>query len=1620
MRNKNRWLAAALAIAVALGDCGGMTAFATDNALSHSSADHNTVGESNPLPDTDTLSEAGETGGSWETDRSVNIDGGGETDSSVNIDGAGETDSSVNIDGAGETDSSVEIDGARETDSSVDVDGAGETEKTDRTEKLPALHIGQISGKESLPSADDDTFIYDRPVSFETGENLILFVNYDLETAHAYKDAGALEWSILRGEKGMEPGSASLLDEEDDWDGFEAAHSSPYFTMEEMTDAESEYAGMMVLVPEALSSVVKENPNDVSEAAAENYDYYIRAAYYPETSDGKSETFYSAATVPFLPQNDDGADTGQTSDGSADAEEAVTAPAQDGLSVSGNSTAPENSVDAADSDLSGNTLPKDDVFPADKNSSEESKQDTVSENTGQTRTEETFSTISENSSVTGISMPAGSTVLSLEPEKADVMSVTLNKKETFTMQPENETQITATVIAEPSGAAIPPLLWESSVESVATVTAGENGTATITALAEGYAIITASCGGKTASVTVDVVPDAADSGSKLLDLSNEIRVAGFERESDKLVYTGQQVRQNLRVYYKENLLTEKTDYTLTYRNNTNAARWNTVNAPSVTITLRGQYQGSVTLYYTIKPLDISQIDIYAADSAKTPAYEQTVNYGKRINIPAPVLNFGKKRLALKRDFVCDYAPLTRELDGADYTKGDSYEPGAVYHYAVRGTGNFTGSFQMELVILDNDLKKKNFSTALVKLDKARYDYCGTPLSKTDVKIETLRISNVTLDAGLYDYEVCASGIEGASLTVFPTDTGRDAGYRGCKKISLRLAGDRKINGAVFGANWKDEITFSQQTADKNGGIFQEKTDLLRFGSDTLVEGTDYTVKYGNAKNVGNVAVTFKGIGRYTGAVTKRYRITPNSDSRNLTIVWGDNVTENADGSLAIPYQKNGAAPEFYIRDENYTVLNSRTDYTVQLKDNRKPTAETQKDMTCTIRGKGNYKGYEQVVALTVTKADISKASLTVPDKQFNARPNTWKANVTVTDTNGKRLAARTDYIRDIEYHYDGMDPKNPNAVPPVGTTVTVRITGTGFYEGTLTGTYRIYDRMNDIGRLRIDIDPQTYTGGEIRLRKSDVHIYANAADQRAKKELAEKDACFEILESTYINNVRTGTARVTLHGTGSYGGTRTCSFRIQKKVYAVNRVKGIRLDKTSHKFSLASNEDQRKLTAILTPETTAQPLTNATVIWTSSNSKVATVEPVSADMGGSPQNGFASSAIIRAQSTGTVTITAATQDGNRKASCKLTIGVSFFTQAGQTISGKVGGTYQLTLDGNVNQEILADSVTFESDNPNAVSVSDRGLLTMKRVGAAAIKVYIGSKDNMSLCHVIVEGDTANPGNNPKALIYRQEPGCADDTEKINDLLWIWEHDPGKYDYMYLPDGVYHIDVTDGIVLRDNQTFIMSPGAQLVAIGNDRANSQIIWAFGRKNVVISGGRLVGERSSHTGSSGEWGHGINIAGCTNVHIQDVEISECWGDGIYLGLYDGWDLAGNRKRFYSSGITITSCNLHHNRRNNLSITDASNVTVENCEFNYANGTSPEYGIDIEPNNGYTCSNITISHSTFQGNAGGTIQILGQSNAHVKDVTLENCTGDKAPVIWQGFGGSVRGVAQKNNKWN
>ena len=1527
MRIMKRWLIAILTISIALSDCGSISVSATENntEAEPSVSENNLISDENP-DDSESFSD----------------------------DNADIHDVDVTID-----------------------DKASEAELA-----LPALHIGQIKKGEALPAPDDDEFVYDLPISIDPSDHVLLFVNYSLNTL-SEKEGDTLVWSILRGEKGMSPGSTSLVQEDDDWTDFETVSSSPYFTLTENKDKKSDHYMTAEL---ALKDA----------AAQETYDYYIRAAYYPEAEN--TGTFYAAVTVPFQPRN---TDTEETQDDTAAIENAQSE------SISDNTTAMEDTAQEEMQDKETFDAASDDTDAEDTNPSNEID-----------LPEQPPESVSENSEAAQIAVPLSA--LNDNDDRDDAVpqstkngvGVLTVSKDSVTLHPAETLSVSAAVVPK---SITEPISWESADQAVATVDKNGN----ITAAAKGITQITAKCGDMSAIVKVNVVE--ADE-NEVYDLSRDIWIAGFQKENEALVYTGQKVTQSFRVYYKETLLKEKTDYTLSYKNNINAAAYDSAKAPSVTITMKGQYQGSRTLYYTIYPADIRELDIYhpAKDNAgennvgeeTSSGYKQTVNYSKTLKIPNPDLTLGKKKLTVNKDFVCDYTTLLAELGQKNYNKGDSYELGKVYHYTVNGKGNFTGSIPMQFVVVKN--KNFNFSSASVTLSAKQYEYHGTALSKTDVTIKQIKFNKLLLEGTLYDYDVYATQIDGAHLIVYPTAAGEEAGYYGFKKVALKLVGDRNIKDASLGKDWKTEITFSQKAVNEVGGLFQETEGVLTFGEEenALIEGQDYTVKYTNAKKVGTVTATFTGKGRYKGTFKQKYKIVPNTDKKNFTIRW-KNVANETDG-LVITYQKGGAVPDFILLDQDNNVLKNKTDYTAAFKNNKTPGIS----MSCVITGKGNYKGYAETIQIMVKNGDISQCILSVPDKPYSTKANAWKSKVTVRDVNGKTLAAGKDYEKEITYSYTDMENE---PFPAAGTTVTVTVKGKGLYEGesTQNGSYRIF--RNNISKLQIVIDNQEYTGKEITLSADDIHVYATAADKKAKRELADATSCYQIVE--YKNNTKAGTAKVTLRGDGEYGGTKTYSFKILKKAYLINRVAKITLDQTNLNVSFAGKE-KSVLTATLTPKDTSLEITNPTVIWTTSNSNIATVKEVDTPEGDKTEtepdtkNDNTVTAAITVKKEGTVTITATTQDGNKKATCKIKISMPTLKEKGQTIKKKLGETYQLSFVGFEIQEMDLTLLEFASTNKKVASVDDNGLITMNRFGMATITVSVGS--SVQQCYLIAERDKTNDDDMTKSngvLTYNQASGCKDDTAAINALLRQAEWSDGKYDTVYIPAGTYHIDAVPtkndfgGLILTDNQNLIMADGATLNVLNNNSTSYHAIWAFGRSNVTITGGKIVGDNRTHKGS-GEWGHGIQISGCTNVYISDVEVSYCWGDGIYLGFYDGPNKSSNR-------VTIENCNLHHNRRNNLSITDASNITVNNCQINNAKGTDPQYGIDIEPNRGRTCSNVTISNSTFKGNAKGTIQILGQLNAHVKGVTIENCTGDKKPVTWSGFGGSVSGVTEKNNKW-
>lgn len=196
----------------------------------------------------------------------------------------------------------------------------------------------------------------------------------------------------------------------------------------------------------------------------------------------------------------------------------------------------------------------------------------------------------------------------------------------------------------------------------------------------------------------------------------------------------------------------------------------------------------------------------------------------------------------------------------------------------------------------------------------------------------------------------------------------------------------------------------------------------------------------------------------------------------------------------------------------------------------------------------------------------------------------------------------------------------------------------------------------------------------------------------------------------------------------------------------------------------------------------------------------------------------------------------------------------------------------------------------------------------------------------------------------------------------------------------VPAGTYLIDPVKKINLRSYMLLRMDPQAKLQAKTNSAIRAYVIYAYKRTQVEIVGGQIIGDRDTHvyvSGSTSEWNHGIQIIGCTAVTVHDLWVGKCAGDGICTG--------GNTSDLVINKVVSTG-----NRRQGLSLTQCSNVKVYNSEFSYTKGTSPECGIDIEPDNDYTASNIWIENCRLNNNNKYGMNVFRR----VSNVTMNKCT--------------------------
>ena len=197
-----------------------------------------------------------------------------------------------------------------------------------------------------------------------------------------------------------------------------------------------------------------------------------------------------------------------------------------------------------------------------------------------------------------------------------------------------------------------------------------------------------------------------------------------------------------------------------------------------------------------------------------------------------------------------------------------------------------------------------------------------------------------------------------------------------------------------------------------------------------------------------------------------------------------------------------------------------------------------------------------------------------------------------------------------------------------------------------------------------------------------------------------------------------------------------------------------------------------------------------------------------------------------------------------------------------------------------------------------------------------------------------------------------------------------------------------------IFARSNMEIIFEENCELLANKNEYKDRYdcLLNVLNVKNVTIKGLGKGGIMRMHKKDyqdknkhiRGEWRHCLNVKNSTNFLVENMKIYSSGGDGVYLCLVN------------NAVVRNVLCDDHH--RQGCSIIGGHNILIENCQFNNTKGTSPESGLDIEPNNTQEpLKKIVIRNCKFINNFRWGILVaatrVDSNKAGEMDILFENC---------------------------
>lgn len=283
---------------------------------------------------------------------------------------------------------------------------------------------------------------------------------------------------------------------------------------------------------------------------------------------------------------------------------------------------------------------------------------------------------------------------------------------------------------------------------------------------------------------------------------------------------------------------------------------------------------------------------------------------------------------------------------------------------------------------------------------------------------------------------------------------------------------------------------------------------VTLGDQKLKKDVDYSVSYSNNTKAGTATVTVTGINRYTGVAKGTFEIVGKPSTSKQSV----NVPSPAKLTYSGSYQ---------------TAISSNEIYTVK---NGTATNAGSYKATLSLKDKDSYqwastgKSDDVEVNWSISAASISSAKVSAAKQTFNGKALSPSVTVKLGD---RTLKSETDYA--VSYS------DNQHAG-----TAKVTVTGKGNYSGIARGSFTISPAS--ISEASISVAAQNYTGSQL------TPVPTVTLDGKSLESGTD-------FTTSYSNNVKVGTANITVTGKGDYTGSASSTFKITRGQATVKKVK---------------------------------------------------------------------------------------------------------------------------------------------------------------------------------------------------------------------------------------------------------------------------------------------------------------------------------------------------------------------------------------------------------------------------------------------------------------------------------